>query len=585
MNFTTGAASDLTARLRLLFAQDRDRSAETMVATGRARMLFTAALLTAAFAVVGVRLVDAAAPGRLAAAAASSPAPREVRAAGMPGRADIVDRNGVLLATTLASAGLYADQRKIRDPRGTALRLAPILSGQTVDEIAEKLSGDKSFSWVSRRLTPAQQAAVNRLGVPGLDFRPAEVRVYPQGPLAAHVVGFTNIDNHGAAGLERAFESSLRTVDTPLQLTLDVRVQHILREELYAAMVEFSAAAAAGVVMDARNGEVLGMVSLPDYDPNHPSRAGANQFNRVSQGIYEPGSTFKIFTIAAALEMGVADIGSAFDATRPLKVASHTIRDFHPRHRVLSVPEVFIYSSNIGAARMGALIGPQAQRAFLEQLELLSPVRLEIPETGKPQYPSAARWRDLSAMTIAYGHGVSVSPLQVAAATAAMVNGGVMHEPTLLAGAAQRPGYRVVSPRTSDLMRRLMRLNAVEGSGKSADIPGYLTGGKTGTAEKVGQDGRYDSGSLVSSYVAAFPMNDPRYIVHILLDEPRGTPQTHGYATGGWVAAPAAGRVIARMAPVAGVSPVDEQDPAILQALYLPGWQDGARLAAYVADE
>jgi cell division protein FtsI (penicillin-binding protein 3) len=344
-------------------------------------------------------------------------------------------------------------------------------------------------------------------------------------------------------------------------------------------MAEFSAAGAAGVVLDARTGEVLAMASLPDFDPNEPAAyAPETRFDRATLGIYEMGSTFKIFTTAMALESGVTTLEDGYDASDPIHIARFTIRDYKPKGRWLSIPEIFIYSSNIGAAKMALDVGGIRQRAFLGRLGLLEPAHIEVPEVGTPMVPSP--WREINTMTVAYGHGLAVSPLQMAAAVAPMVNGGVLHRPTLLARSGAVHGERVLSERTSDDIRRLMRANVVEGTGTHAAVPGYLVGGKTGTAEK-NEGGTYNRKSLLSSFVAVFPMIEPRYVVLTILDEPKGTEETHGFATGGYVAAPAAGAVIARMASLEGVEPVDEGAPDIREALNVDLNSRGRRLASY----
>lgn len=559
-------------RLRL------DGIAKQALETGRMRLMFSGCLFALAFAVMALRLVDvmvwhAAAEPKSAANETAGPLKFD--------RADLVDRNGVLLATNLETASLYANPRRVLDAVQAAKRIAGVLPELSESELAEKLASHRSFVWIKRNMTPKQEYEVNRLGIPGLYFKREERRVYPQGPLAAHAVGFADIDNKGLSGVEAGLNKELRHATGPVRLSLDIRVQHVLRDELARAMAEFRALGAVGIVMDARNGEVVAMSSLPDFDPNDAAREPADaRFNRATLGIYEMGSTFKIFTTAMALESGVATLADGYDATKPLRVARYTINDYHPQARWLSLPEIFLYSSNIGAAKMALDVGTKRQQTFLERLGLLEPVHLEVPEIGAPLVPSP--WREINTLTIAYGHGLSVSPLQLAAATAAVVNGGTLHEPTLRAApyGDARAGRRVVSESTSDAMRRLMRLNVVEGTGKKAEVPGYLVGGKTGTAEK-NIAGAYNRRALLSSFVAAFPMDEPRYVVFVMLDEPKPTKATHGFATAGWTAAPIAGRVIARMAPLMGVTPLDENAPEIRAAMYLDIHSRGRRLASF----
>jgi cell division protein FtsI (penicillin-binding protein 3) len=340
--------------------------------------------------------------------------------------------------------------------------------------------------------------------------------------------------------------------------------------------------------MNVRTGEIVGMVSLPDFDPNHPGRADPNlsaadakerTFNKITLGDYEMGSVFKLFTAATALDSGVATMTKQYDAAHNIKIGRFTIEDYHGKHRSLSVPEIIMYSSNIGAARMALDAGGERQRNYLGRFGLLQPVPIELDELAKPHYPNP--WREINVMTIAYGHGISVSPLHVVTAVSALVNGGVLRHPTLLKRSPgdNLPGVQVISPKTSEELRKLMRLVVEYGTAKQAETPGYVVGGKTGTAEK-NQHGHYEDKKLVSSFVAAFPMNDPRYAMLTLVDEPHGTKQSHGYATAGWTVVPATSRIIQRIAPVLGVQPVDEASPVITRALMVESLQ-GTKIEAY----
>ncbi|MCH8037476.1 MAG: penicillin-binding protein 2 [Proteobacteria bacterium] len=521
--------------------------------TGRTRLLVAGMVFALAFTVIAWRLVDIAAfsPGGEPRIAATPPAP-----AFETGRADIVDRNGVVLATSLPTASLYANPRQLRDPAGAAARLVGALPGLSQTEIRAKLSTDRSFIWLKRNLTPREQYRVNRLGIPGLYFEREERRFYPHGRLTAHGVGFTNVDNKGLAGVERSFDEVLRGRAEPLALSLDLRVQYVLAQELAAAMTEFAAIGAAGLVMDAATGEVLALVSLPDFDPNRPGAAPPEaRFNRASLGLYEMGSVFKIFTLAMALDEGVVTLDDGYDASKPIRIARFTINDFHAKNRWLSVPEIFMYSSNIGAARMAMDTGTAVQQAFLGRLGLTRPADIELAEVGRPLVPSP--WREINTVTIAYGHGLAVSAVQMASAVAAVVNGGEFRPATLIkrAEGGRPPGTRIMSPDTSLKMRRLLRLVVRRGTGRQADAEGYRVGGKIGTADKL-IGGRYARDARIASFAAAFPMNDPRYVIFVMVDEPKGTARTRGYATGGWVAAPIVRRVVERIGPILGVEPV-----------------------------
>lgn len=473
-------------------------------------------------------------------------------------RADIVDRNEVVLATNLETFSLYADPAKVLDPAEAAEKIAALYPELGRDSLRARLKADRRFVWIKRKLTPKQMAEINALGIPGFFFRREEERVYPHGALFAHALGFTNVDGKGLAGVERYFDQLLVNragSGQALRLTLDVRIQHALRDEMTRAMSTFEAKGAAGIVLDVETGEVLALASLPDFDPNRVQETAPEQkFNRAVQGVYELGSIFKAVTFATALETGAVSLNDSFDATKPLKVSKFTIRDDHPQNRVLTVPEIFIHSSNIGAAQMALEIGGEAQREYFRELGLMQTPFFELAEIGRPIFP--LRWREVNTMTAAYGHGIAVSPLQMASAIAATVNGGIHIPATMLAeGEGLRiAGQRVFSEEVSAKMRALMRLTVTSGTGKQANVPGYLVGGKTGTAEKAGE-GAYQKHALISSFAGVFPMDEPRYLVLIVLDEPVGTAATFNFAGGGWVAAPASAHVIARIAPLLGVTP------------------------------
>ncbi|MGQ0663362.1 MAG: peptidoglycan D,D-transpeptidase FtsI family protein [Pseudomonadota bacterium] len=550
----------LPHRLRL------EGTAKQAIETARHRLVIAGLLFALAFGVVAVRLIDVtilreAREPRLAQAA--RPGALELE------RADIVDRNGELLATSLATASLYANPKLVLDPADAAAQLARVLSGLTEKEVKERLSSERSFVWLRRNLSPRQQYAVNRLGIPGLFFQREERRVYPHGHLGAHVVGFSGIDNRGLAGIEQSFDDQLKQSNEALRLSLDIRIQHIVREELARSVEEFRAIGGTAIVLDVDTGEALAMVSLPDFDLNNPGPADPNaRFNRATLGTYEMGSTFKIFTAAMALDFGTVTLRSGYDASKPIKISRFTISDYHGQNRYLTVPEIFMYSSNIGAAKMALEVGTARQRDFLGRVGLLKPAAIELPEVGAPIVPHP--WREINSLTVAFGHGLSVSPLQLAAAAAAIVNGGIMRPATILKRPDFEParGERVISPLTSEQMRRLMRLVVERGTGRPAQAPGYLVGGKTGTADKI-IDGRYRKTALISSFVGAFPMTRPRLVVLAMLDEPKGNKSTLGYATGGWVAAPIIGRVVSRIAPVLGIEPVDETLPDLRDQLFI----------------
>ncbi len=523
---------------------------------GRTRLLVAGTVFALAFAVVAVRLVDLS----LTTSGNEPGLARESTGSSFQtGRADILDRRGAVLATTLPTASLYANPRQVRRPAQVAAQLVEILPALSEAKLKAQLSTDRAFNWVKRNLTPAQHYAINRLGIPGLYFQREQRRFYPHGALLPHSVGFTGLDNVGLAGIEQSLDGTLRSAAQPLALSVDLRIQHILTEELAANMQEFRAIGAAGMVMDARSGEIVAMVSLPSFDPSQPGGASDEaRFNRATLGIYEMGSVFKIFTTALALDRQVVTLDDGYDVSQPIKVSRFTIRDFKPKGPWLTVPEIFIYSSNIGTVHMAMETGTKAQQDFLQALGFLSTPALELSEVGQPMLP--APWREINTMTISYGHGLAVSPLQLMSAVAAIVNGGVLRPATLLKRSAGDPdrGKRVIRAETSQVMRELMRLVVTDGTGRKANAEGYLVGGKTGTADKL-SGRRYSNNARIASFVGAFPMNDPRYVVFAMIDEPKGNKSTHGYATGGWVAAPVVRRLVERMGPLVGIQPADSE--------------------------
>ncbi len=520
--------------------------------TGRNRLVLTGIIFALAFSVIGLRLGEL----TLSRDGGESRLARETGPSQLQtGRADILDRNGIVLATTLPTVSLYANPNHVPDPKEAARQLGDVLNNLSRAEIEERLSSGKHFVWLKRDLSPRDQYQVNRLGIPGLYFQEEQRRSYPQGQLAAHVVGFAGVDNDGLSGIELSLDEALRGSADPLYLSLDIRMQHILFDELADAMRGFQAIGAAGLVLDADNGEILALASLPSFDPHRPGSASRDaRFNRATLGTYEMGSVFKVFTTAMVLDRGLLTLHDGYDTSDPIRVSRFVIRDFKPKKRWLSIPEIFIYSSNIGTVHMAMAAGTEVQKNFLSSLGLLSRANVELDEVGEPLLPSP--WREINTMTISYGHGMAVNAVQLASAVSAVVNDGRLVPSTLL---RREPGdltqgRQVLKPATSETMRRLMRLVVTHGTGRNADAEGYLVGGKTGTADK--QRGRgYDRNARIASFVGAFPMDRPRYVVFAMLDEPKGTKKTYGYATGGWVAAPVVRKVVERIGPMVGLEP------------------------------
>lgn len=521
------------------------------------RVLLGASLFAVVFVVIAVRLVAVTLLPD-GADAAMVPQPKV-----KTDRADILDRNGVVLATSLTTASLYANPSQVQEPDQAAQMLNSVLPDLNIASTAAKLATDRGFVWLKRNLTPRQQQAVNRLGLPGIYFQAETKRVYPQGNLTAHLVGYTDVDSRGLAGVERSFDDLLQGGERPLQLSIDVRVQHILHEELSRAIADFNGIGGAGIIIDLKTGEVLSLVSLPDFDPARPGEASDDtRFDRATLGLYEMGSVFKIFNTAIALDSGTVTLADGFDAAKPIRIGGFSINDYKGKNRFLTIPEIFTYSSNIGSAKMADLFGAEVQQAYLKRFGLMDKSPIELPDVGAPFYPSPKNWKRINTMTIAYGHGISVNAVQLITAMGAIANDGILREPTVLKrGPGEVPdGTPVISAQTSEQLRQLMRLVVQIGTGKKANAPGYLVGGKTGTADK--QKGRgYAANTRLATFVAAFPMNDPRFAILAMVDEPKPNAGSHGYATAGWVTAPVVGAVVQRIAPLYGLKPTPDEAP------------------------
>ena len=522
----------------------------------------------ACFALIGLRLVYLGVLG---------PAGEQVQRSEIEERLprpDIVDRNGVVMATDIPLSSLYADPRKILDVDEAVELITGAIPELKPRELRDKLTQKRSFVWLKRQITPRQKEEVHNLGIPGIGFRNETRRVYPKGRLAAHVLGYVDVDSRGLAGIEKFLDErgALYTASLadpvnraamPATLSIDSRVQFAVTDELAKALTEFKATAAAGLVLDARTGEVLAAASLPDFNPNDPKDAQEKtRLNRFTGGVFELGSSVKTVTFAMALDAGVTTLERSYDCRAPLVAGRARIDDYHATRRILTVPEIFTHSSNIGTAKMALDVGIEGHQAFLRRIGFFDRLRTELPEAAEPLFPK--HWGRVHTMTAAFGHGISIQPLQLAAATAATVNGGILVEPTFLkreAEAARSVSRRVVSAATSAEMRHLMKLNVDEGTGTKAAVLGYRVGGKTGSAEKV-VGGRYSSDHRLTTFLAAFPIDDPRYVVLVLLDEPQPSPETFGYATAGWNAAPATARIVQRIAPLLGVAPIFSPDEA-----------------------
>ena len=493
----------------------------------------------------------------------------------IPARGDIVDRNGDPLARTIDAWTIAVHPTKvIGDKLALARRLAELMPEQSEEQHFALLRSGKPFFYLRRRASPALVEAVNAIGEPGLAIEREPDRLYPQTTLAAHVLGFTDIDGRGVAGMERAFDEYLSDPATrgqPLVLSIDSRVQQALEHELNQAMTHFSAIGAAGVVMDVRTGEVLAMTSLPQLNPNAAGQGTDEaRFNRATLGVYELGSTFKPFTVAMAMDSGIIrSFGQIYNCPNQLMAYGRTINDTHPFGRACSVAEIMKESSNIGTAQIAAQLGADRQKYFLGKMGFLKTVNVELKERGRALTPRN-NWGPLEVMTVGYGHGIAVTPLHLATGYATLFNGGVYHPATLLKVDRNHPvprGVRVFSEETSYRMRALLRLVVMQGTGKKADAPGYRVGGKTGTAEKL-LNGRYTSSAVVTTFAGVFPMDEPRYVVVAMLDEPKATKETYGFHTAGWNVAPMISTTISRIAPMLGVHPDRTREPDM--SLVLP---------------
>ena len=486
-------------------------------------------------------------------------------------RPDLLDRNGEILATDIKTMSVFAEPNRIIDIDEAVELITAVLPDVDAKELRERLASKKGFIWVKRQITPKEQAEIFHLGLPGVGFLPENKRIYPNGPIGAYVIGYVDKDNVGIAGMEKYLdEQSLTdphvagfTVDPdslkPVRLSLDLKATHALRDELVDGMDRFHAKAAAGMIIDVNTGEVIALESLPDFDPNDPSGAhDPSKINRISVGVYEMGSTFKALSLAMALESGKVNLGSHVDARDSLRYGRFTIHDFHATHRVLTVPEVFTHSSNIGAARLALMVGVEGHKAFLKKMGQLDRLRTELPESAEPLVPK--HWSLLNTMTIAFGQGLNVAPIQAVMAVCALANGGELMTPTFLPRSeeeAAKVSHRVISEQTSESMRYLMRSNATHGSASFANIPGYYVGGKTGTADKI-IHGHYAQNRVFNTFMAITPADKPKYLYLTIYDDPQATPEDHGYHTAAYNAGRVAGALIRRVEPLEGVPPMKE---------------------------
>ena len=474
------------------------------------------------------------------------------------GRADIVDRNDTIVATTLMTSSLFANPKKVLDAREAAQKLAQIFVQLNEETLFKKLSSDKTFIWIQRHLTPRQQAQVLELGLPGIEFTRDNRRIYPQGHLLSHVIGFTDIDNRGLAGIEKGMDDRLRHDSTPLSLSIDIRLQHIVRDELLKGIAEFDCVGASGTILDFHTGEILAMVSLSDFNPNNPLKFDEDQrFNKATLGIYELGSILKVVNTALGLESGAVTLNTRFNTADAVRVGRFTITDYKVPVGNYNVAEIFIKSSNRGSVRIALAAGTEKQKEFFRKLGFMEALKLEIPESGYPSIPK--RWREATTVTASYGYGFSISPLQVITGIGTIVSGGLRMNPTLLKDANKNYiRERVVSESTSKKVLQLMRLVIQEGTARKANIPGFFVAGKTGTVNLL-MKGGYNKQRVATSFVSVFgeSAQSPRYLMITRLYDPKRIASTHNLNSAGWNVVPTSRRIWERIAHLMGMEPQD----------------------------
>lgn len=471
-------------------------------------------------------------------------------------RANITDRNGVVVATNLPTVNLFTNPQKVSNANEIAKKLSDIFEDVSYEDFLIKLTRKSRFVYLKRNISPQQQAKVNALGFPELEFQPSETRIYPQKDLLAHVLGNTDIDNIGIAGLEKSLNDRLNSSTKDLRLTIDLGVQYAIRDELIKAKEKFKAERATAILMDINTSEVIALASVPDYDLNRRDFKDKDiKFNFATLGVYEAGSVFKVFNTALGLDSGKIKIKDSFDATKPLKMGRHKITDYRVPAKWLTVGETLIHSSNIASAQMALKVGKDLQIKFFKNLGFWDKIQnLEVFEKGRPIHRSEKYWQDHTVATTAYGYGISVTPMHIITAFSAILNGGIYTPPTLISENSQRESKRIISKQTSLDMRKLLRDVVIYGSGKNANIDGYEVAGKTGTANKI-VDGRYIKGKNVTSFVSAFPSSDPKYALMVIIDDPKPIKETFGFVTSGWNACPTGGNIIKRIAPQLNIKP------------------------------
>jgi cell division protein FtsI (penicillin-binding protein 3) len=530
------------------------------------RLIMMGGIFIISFGVIGMRMTA------LAVSAPSEPKARATAAQILASRADIIDRNNRVLATNIETHSLYAHPQHVVNPVTAARQLAEIFPDIDAVKMEARLKGARKFLWLKSAISPEEKQAVHDIGDPGLLFGPREMRLYPNGQLAGHILGGTTFGEQGVhsaetlgiAGVEKAFDGFLRDPKfngRPLQLSIDLSVQSALEEVLYGGMRLMNAKAASAVLMEIHTGEILALSSLPDFDPNNRphmltegDQADDPLFNRAVQGVYELGSVFKTFAVAQAMELGLVTADTMID-TKRFRWGKYPIKDFKNYGPKLTVENVLVKSSNVGTARLSKMIGGENQKTFLKNLGLLAATPIELVEgpTGKPQFPS--NWSEISTMTISYGHGISTSPVHLASAYSTIVNGGTLVKPTVVKQTVPRIGERIISQKVSMRLRTMLRHVVTEGTASFGEVPGYSVAGKTGTADKPNNQGGYHKDKVLATFASFFPSANPKYVLIVTLDEPEDRAGFEPRRTAGWTAVPVGAEVIRRVAPLLGLAP------------------------------
>ena len=548
------------------------------------RLLLIIVMFVCIYTAIGVRLAT------LASSQPTEPVAQSSNSSLFSQRADIVDRKGRILATNLETYALYVETRHLVDPLNTARKLAFLFEDLNADDLYAQFTSSRKFLWIKKKLSPEQMQAVHDIGEPGLRFGPRETRLYPNGALASHILGGASFGKEGVksaeiigvAGVEKTFDSQLRDPSyskKPLKLTIDLSVQAAVEHVLEGGMRLLNAKGAVAILMEVDTGRIISLASLPDFDPNHRpslpiegSAAESPLFNRAIQGVYDLGSTFKIFTVAQALELGLIDPKTKINTKGPIRIGGHKINDYRNNGPELPVWQVITKSSNLGTARIAKMIGSEKQREFLTSLGFTKPTSIEMIEAkgGKPLLPK--RWNELETMTVSYGHGISVTPLHLATGYAMLANGGRLVKPTLLEEVKSDLGPRVISKRVADNSLDMLRGVVTGGTASIADVSGYFVGGKTGTADKPSAQGGYDKEKNITSFASIFPIDEPKYVLVIALDEAQDTSGPEPKRTAGWTAVPVSAEIIARVAPLLGLRPKFDNQSTI--GVTLSNWQE-----------